>query len=81
MTLIEETNAAPQWQTFNVVGGVISRTQAGQIEGMLELAPGLAFTFLCDPDGSHWTWLPEEPRFVSDQAEDYDKGDARRAPR
>ncbi len=72
MTTIKETNVAPQWQTFDVVSGVISRTKAGQVEGMLDLGHGVALTFICDPDGSHWTWLPEEPNFVSDQAGDFD---------
>jgi hypothetical protein len=72
MTSIKETDFAPQWQTFNVSGGVISRTKAGQVEGMLELAPGVAITFMCEPDGSQWNWLPEEPDFVADQAGDYD---------
>jgi hypothetical protein len=45
MTTIKETDFAPQWQTFNVSGGVISRTKAGQVEGILELAPGVAITF------------------------------------
>ena len=70
MTTIEETNVAPQWQTFNVVGGVISRTKAGQVEGVLDLGQGVALTFICDPDGAHWTWLPEEPHFVSDESGD-----------
>jgi hypothetical protein len=72
VTTIKETNFAPQWQTFNVSGGVISHTKAGQVEGILELAPGVAFTFICEPDGSDWNWLPEEPDFVADQAGDYD---------
>jgi hypothetical protein len=71
MTTIKETDFAPQWQTFNVLGGVISRNEAGQVEGILELAPGVAFTFICEPDGSHWTWLPEEPDFVPDESGDY----------
>jgi hypothetical protein len=71
MTTIKETNVAPQWQTFDVVSGVISRTKAGQVEGMLDLGQGVALTFICDPDGSHWTWLPEEPNFVSDESGDY----------
>jgi hypothetical protein len=70
MTTVKETNAAPQWQTFNVVGGMISRTDAGQVEGMLRLASGVAVSFLCDPDGSRWTWLPEEPDFVPDRSAD-----------
>ncbi len=74
MTTIKKTNAARQWQTFNVVGGVISRTQAGKVEGMLELAPGLAFTFICDPGGARCKWLPEEPNFVPDESADYGKG-------
>jgi hypothetical protein len=72
MTTIKETDFAPQWQTFNVLGGVISRTKAGQVEGILELAPGVAITFMCEPDGSHWNWLPEEPDFVADESGDYD---------
>ena len=80
MTTIKETRAAPQWQTFNVVSGVISRTEAGQIEGVLELAPGVEFTFICDPGGVRCTWLPEEPNFVPDDSADYGTGDsARRA--
>ena len=75
MTTIKETKVAPQWQTFNVLGGLISRTKAGQVEGMLELEQGVAFTFTCDPDGSHWTWLPEEPNFVSDESGNYGRGD------
>ena len=71
MTTIKETDFAPQWQTFNVVGGVISRTKAGQVEGVLDLGQGVAFTFICDPDGAHWTWLPEEPHFVSDESVGY----------
>ena len=71
MTTIKETRAARQWQTFHVVGGVISRTKAGQIEGMLELAPGVAFTFTCDPDEARTKWLPEEPSFVPDESADY----------
>ena len=31
MTTTKETNVAPQWQTFNVVGGMISRNEAGQV--------------------------------------------------
>ena len=31
MTPIKETDFAPQWQTFNVVGGMISRNEAGQV--------------------------------------------------
>ena len=71
MTTIKETNAARQWQTFNVVGGMISRNEAGHIEGMLQLAPGVALTFICDPGGAHWTWLPEEPNFVPDESAGY----------
>ena len=55
----------------NVSGGVISRTKAGQVEGILELAPGVAITFMCEPDGSNWNWLPEEPDFVADESGDY----------
>jgi len=54
MTTIKETNVAPQWQTFSVRGGVISRNKARQVEGMFDLGRGVAFTFTCDPDGSHW---------------------------
>jgi hypothetical protein len=75
MTTIQETDVALQWQTFSVVGGVISRNAAGQVEGILELGQGAVFTFTCDPDGSHWTWLPEEPNFVSDESGDYASGD------
>jgi len=75
MTTIKETDFAPRWQTFNVVGGLISRNQAGQVEGMLDLAQGVALTFICDPGVSHWTWLPEEPHFVSDESGDYGRGD------
>jgi hypothetical protein len=32
VTTIKETDFAPQWQTFNVLGAVISRTKAGQGE-------------------------------------------------
>ena len=67
MTTIEKTDVVLQWQTFNVVRGVISRNKAGQVEGVLELGQGVALTFICDPDGSHWNWLPEEPHFVSDE--------------
>jgi hypothetical protein len=70
MTTIKETNVAPQWQTFNVIGGMISRNEAGQVEGMLQLSTGVTLTFICDPDGSHWTWLPEEPNFVPDEQAD-----------
>jgi hypothetical protein len=75
MTTIKETNVAPQWQTFNVIGGMISRNEAGQVEGMLQLSTGVTLTFICDPDGAHWTWLPEEPHFVSDESGDYSRGD------
>ena len=71
MTTIEESNVAPQWQTFDVVGGVISRNRLGQVEGVLELGQGAAITFVCDPDGSRWTWLPDEPNFVSDESVGY----------
>jgi hypothetical protein len=74
MTAINETHTTPQWQTFNVVGGAISRNKAGQVEGILELASGMALTFMCYPDGVHWTWLPEEPNFVPDELVDYDGG-------
>jgi hypothetical protein len=70
MTTIEKTNVAPQWQTFDVRRGVISRNPAGQIEGVLELGQGVALTFISDPDGSYWNWLPEEPHFVSDESGD-----------
>ena len=71
MTTIKKTHVAPQWQTFHVVGGMISRNEAGHIEGILQLAPGVALTFICDPGGAHWTWLPEEPKFVPDEAAAY----------
>jgi hypothetical protein len=78
MTTVKKTNAARQWQTFNVVGGVISRTETGQVEGMLELAPGVAFTFICDPGGARCKWLPEEPNFVPDESADTGRGNAAR---
>ena len=71
MTTIKETDFPPQWQTFNVVDGLISRNAAGQFEGILDLGQGVAITFVCDPDGSHWTWLPEEPNFVPDESVGY----------
>jgi len=71
MTTIKETEFVSQWQTFSVRGGVISRNKAGQVEGLLELGQGVTFTFICDPDGSHWTWLPAEPHFVPDELPDY----------
>ena len=71
MTTDKETDLAPQWQTFNVSGGLISRNEAGHFEGMLDLGQGVAITFICDPDGSHWTWLPEEPNFVPDESVGY----------
>ncbi len=71
MMPIKETNATPQWQTFDVVGGMIARNEAGQVEGMLQLAPGVALTFICDSGGAHWTWLPVEPNFVPDKLADY----------
>ena len=71
MITIEKTNIAAKWQTFNVVRGVISRTKAGQVEGVLELGQGVALTFICDPSGTHWIWLPEEPHFVSDESGHY----------
>jgi len=71
MTTIKETDFASQWQTFNVVGGLISRNEAGQVEGMLDLGHGVALTFMCDPDGADWTWLPEEPHFVPDELPGY----------
>ena len=70
MTTVKETNAAPQWQTFHVENGMISRTETGQVEGMLRLASGMALTFKCDLDGTHWTWLPEEPDFMPDRSAD-----------
>ena len=79
MTTTKQTNGAPRWQTFDVRGGVISRNEAGQVEGMLELAQGVAFTFTCYPGGSRWTWLPEEPNFVPDVSEDYEQDRAPRA--
>ena len=66
MTTNKETDFAPQWQTFSVVGGLISRNKAGHVEGMPDLGQGVAITFMCDPDGAHWTWLPEEPNFSPD---------------
>ena len=42
---IKETNVVPQWQTFNVMGGMIARNEAGQVEGMLDLGHGVVFTF------------------------------------
>ena len=74
MTTTKQTNGAPRWQTFDVRGGVISRNEAGQVEGMLELAPGVAFTFICDPGEARCRWLPEEPNFVPDESADYGKG-------
>ena len=71
MTTDKETDFAPQWQTFNVEDGLISRNEAGHFEGMLDLGQGVAITFICDPDGSHWTWLPEEPNFVPDESVGY----------
>ena len=71
MTTIEESNVAPQWQTFNVVDGLISRNEEGHFEGILDLAQGVAITFVCDPDESRWTWLPDEPNFVSDESVGY----------
>jgi hypothetical protein len=32
MTTIKETGVARRWQTFNVVGGLISRNQAGHVD-------------------------------------------------
>jgi len=55
MMTTKQTNGAPRWQTFDVRGGVISRNEAGQVEGLLELGQGVAFTFTCDPGGSRWT--------------------------
>jgi hypothetical protein len=79
MTTIKETDFARQWQTFNVVGGVISRNAAGQVESMLDLGRGVALTFMCDPEGAHWTWLPEEPNFVPDELSGYGEGNTVRA--
>ena len=78
MTTTKEAKAARQWQTFIVVGGVISRTAAGKVEGVLELAPGVAFTFVCDPGAARCEWLPEEPNFVPDESADYVKGNRTR---
>ena len=67
MTTIKEPNVALQWQTFSVVDGLISRNEAGHFEGILDLGQGVAITLICDPDGSHWTWLPDEPAFEPDE--------------
>jgi hypothetical protein len=71
MTTNKQTKFTPQWQTFNVVDGLISRNETGHFEGILDLGQGVAITFLCDPDGSHWTWLPDEPNFVPDESVGY----------
>ena len=57
--------------TFNVGGGLVARNEAGHVEDMLDLGQGVALAFMCDPDGAHWTWLPEEPNFVPDESVDY----------
>lgn len=67
MSTIKATDDAQQWQTFSVIGGVIARSKAGQIEGLLELESNLALVFLFDHDGADWTWLPEDPEFTSNR--------------
>lgn len=74
MPAIKATDDGQQWQTFTVIGGVISRDKAGQIEGMLELAEGVMLTFICNFGEAHWTWLPEEPEFTPDPLENDDEG-------
>ena len=71
MMINNETDFPPQWQTFNVVDGLISRNEAGHFEGILDLGQGVAITFICGPDESHWTWLPDEPKFVPDESVGY----------
>ena len=58
------------WQDFDVLGGRLARNAAGQFEGLLELAGGLALAFVFDRAGASWGWQPQDPGFVADRTEE-----------
>ncbi len=55
-------------QDFEVSSGVIARNEQGLIEGRLQLADNLTFTFVMDNHGAQWYWQPSEPAFVATRA-------------
>lgn len=69
MTTAEEDQSL-DWQYFEIVGGRLARNEAGQFAGAMELANGLAVTFVFDRAGAKWGWQPAEPEFVPDFTEE-----------
>lgn len=58
------------WQRFEVIGGRLARNGRGQFAGVMELANGLAVTFVFDRSGAKWGWQPAEPEFAPDFTEE-----------